>query len=325
LIWVAKEVTDPVQIAESISKNNLIDIAKYAAQELSCNVEIDHEYHGIAALFMINSVPVIAVLNLDSEIGIGTRTKHVRTSTSLKSSKHPVDGGIILANLVNEAIEFTELCYKASEELGINFDCVDFIDSDGATLARPNSKSFVRTIRPVRRGPEMRVVETLEDVVSYLKEVIEMNKVEEASKNMEKSVKLLLEGSNIEWINPAPDEDFDEIAYQLEMMPKSPIRSAYEQLSDPQVYQRAINSGKTITISASDVSTIDNTDAAHPDSYEKLEKVKRDRVEAQFETGTVTKPIILSTSFGMRMIGGNTRATLAMKRFGKFDAWVINI
>jgi len=74
--------------------------------------------------------------------------------------------------------------------------------------------------------------------------------------------------------------------------------------------------GKAVTIkSAKD---INNTDAADPDSFKLLNKDKQARALSQIKQGSVEMPIIAVYSDGRKeLIGGNTRLTATLAKYGK--------
>ncbi len=82
--------------------------------------------------------------------------------------------------------------------------------------------------------------------------------------------------------------------------------------------------GKAVTIkSAKD---INNTDAADPDSFKLLNKDKQARALSQIKQGSVEMPIIAVYSDGRKeLIGGNTRLTATLAKYGKSTVWAFKV
>ena len=82
--------------------------------------------------------------------------------------------------------------------------------------------------------------------------------------------------------------------------------------------------GKTLTIT--DASDIENTDAGKPESFYNLDKDKQQRALQQIARGSVELPIVAAYSDGHKeLIGGNTRLTVMMLRHGKAKVWQFNV
>ena len=82
--------------------------------------------------------------------------------------------------------------------------------------------------------------------------------------------------------------------------------------------------GKAVTIT--DASDIENTDAGKPESFYDLEKDKQQRALQQIARGNVELPIVAVYSDGHKeLIGGNTRLTAMMLRYGKATVWQFEV
>ncbi len=82
--------------------------------------------------------------------------------------------------------------------------------------------------------------------------------------------------------------------------------------------------GKAVTIySAKD---INNTDAAEPNSFKRLDKIKQVRALDQLKSGTVEMPIVAVYSDGWKeLIGGNTRLTAMMTQNREATIWMFSV
>ena len=82
--------------------------------------------------------------------------------------------------------------------------------------------------------------------------------------------------------------------------------------------------GKAVTIT--DASDIENTDASKPESFYNLDKDKQKRALQQIARGNVEPPIVAVYSDGYKeLIGGNTRLTAMMLRYGKANVWQFEV
>ena len=82
--------------------------------------------------------------------------------------------------------------------------------------------------------------------------------------------------------------------------------------------------GKAVTIT--DASDIENTDASKPESFNNLDKDKQKRALQQIARGNVEPPIVAVYSDGYKeLIGGNTRLTAMMLRYGKANVWQFEV
>jgi hypothetical protein len=82
--------------------------------------------------------------------------------------------------------------------------------------------------------------------------------------------------------------------------------------------------GKAVTIrSAKD---INNTDAADPNSFASLDKVKQSRALGQLKSGIVEMPIVAVYSDGWKeLVGGNTRLTAILAQNDKATVWMFSV
>ena len=82
--------------------------------------------------------------------------------------------------------------------------------------------------------------------------------------------------------------------------------------------------GKAVTIT--DASDIENTDAGEPESFYNLDNDKQKRALQQIARGNVELPIVAVYSDGYKeLIGGNTRLTAMMLRYGKANVWQFEV
>jgi hypothetical protein len=84
--------------------------------------------------------------------------------------------------------------------------------------------------------------------------------------------------------------------------------------------------GKMIKVTKALAKKIENTHAADPDSFEKLDKPKKDRTAKQIYSGKVELSILANWSDGYKyLVAGNTRLTAQMKIFGEGYVWQYNV
>ena len=84
--------------------------------------------------------------------------------------------------------------------------------------------------------------------------------------------------------------------------------------------------GKMIKVTKALAKTIENTHAADPDSFEKLDKPKKERTLNQIYSGKVELSILANWSDGYKyLVAGNTRLTAMMNIFGEGYAWQFNV
>jgi hypothetical protein len=82
--------------------------------------------------------------------------------------------------------------------------------------------------------------------------------------------------------------------------------------------------GKAVTIRSA--KSINNTDAADPNSFKMLDKTKQARALDQLKSGTVEMPIIAIYSDGWKeLVGGNTRLTAMLAQNGKATVWAFKV
>ena len=82
--------------------------------------------------------------------------------------------------------------------------------------------------------------------------------------------------------------------------------------------------GKAVTIKSA--KSINNTDAADPDSFKELDPAKQKRALAQLEKGTIEMPIVAIYSDGHKeLIGGNTRLTAMMAKDDQATVWAFKV
>lgn len=128
------------------------------------------------------------------------------------------------------------------------------------------------------------------------------------------------------YIKPKSSSEIDEIPHQAQMdgIPGH-LQNQLHHLSSPSAFRASLSKAKLETYDANKIQGVQNTDATEPDSFSKLDKNKQDRVKKAFRGTSVETPIILrhKESGYEHLLAGNTRATYAMKKFGKFKASVI--
>ena len=82
--------------------------------------------------------------------------------------------------------------------------------------------------------------------------------------------------------------------------------------------------GKAVTIKSA--KGIDNTDAANLDSFKLLNKDKQARALSQIKQGSVEMPIVAVYPDGRKeLIGGNTRLTATLAKYGKSTLWAFKV
>ena len=84
--------------------------------------------------------------------------------------------------------------------------------------------------------------------------------------------------------------------------------------------------GRMVKYSISQAKKIENTHAAVPNGFEKLDKPKQERSLSQILSGKVELSILANWSDGYKfLIAGNTRLTAMMKIFGEGYVWQYNV
>ena len=84
------------------------------------------------------------------------------------------------------------------------------------------------------------------------------------------------------------------------------------------------NTGKPHSLT--EVSDINNTDAAFPESFELLEEDKKQRALEQLRSRKFELPIVAVYPDGTKeLIAGNTRLTLIMRELGKGAVWSFEV
>lgn len=89
---------------------------------------------------------------------------------------------------------------------------------------------------------------------------------------------------------------------------------------------RLASKGKAVTVTAKTVSKINNTDAADPNMFVKLETQKKRRVLSQLLSGNIEMPIVARYSDGyLELLAGNTRLTALMTKYQKAKVWLFDV
>lgn len=84
-------------------------------------------------------------------------------------------------------------------------------------------------------------------------------------------------------------------------------------------------SGKPVKVTKGSVASINNTDAADPDSFNSLDDDKKERFQKSYESGEIEMPIVMITPDGkLELIAGNTRLTGLMKVGETAVVWLID-
>lgn len=135
--------------------------------------------------------------------------------------------------------------------------------------------------------------------------------------NMRDLIKLCEQHS---FVHPSPEEEHDEVAWQLEGDLPDSVRAHLEELRDPKVFAAAVRNGDVRMVSPKEAAShILNTGG------DDLDPEKEARVAQKFEAGeTISMPIVLSHNGKKWLLGGHHRLTHSSKVL-KQDTPVLHI
>ena len=84
--------------------------------------------------------------------------------------------------------------------------------------------------------------------------------------------------------------------------------------------------GSVVDYDTETVKKIKNTEAGDVKDWDKIDPVRKKRVEKQLKTGKIELPIVASYSDGwLELVGGNTRLTAAIRTTGKGKVWQFDV
>ena len=84
--------------------------------------------------------------------------------------------------------------------------------------------------------------------------------------------------------------------------------------------------GSVVDYDTETVKKIKNTEAGDVKDWDKIDPVRKKRVEKQLKTGTIELPIVASYSDGwLELVGGNTRLTAAIRTTGQGKVWQFDV
>lgn len=73
------------------------------------------------------------------------------------------------------------------------------------------------------------------------------------------------------------------------------------------------------------IANLNNTDANDPASFKELERPKRNRFNKAFKSNSIEMPIVLKTSDGYELLGGNTRLTGLVAKSIYPPVWMVDV
>jgi virulence-associated protein VagC len=123
------------------------------------------------------------------------------------------------------------------------------------------------------------------------------------------------ESETINYIKPQFDKEWEEAARYSEFLKIG--KENWIELA---------STGKSVTVTQTTVSKINNTDAADVKSFKMLDHEKQKRALTQVSSGNVELPVVARYSDGyLELIGGNTRLTALMAKYQKAKIWLFDV